>query len=92
MEIFEMKISIAKRLLLVSILMIFTTYNSFSQSVSERRQKEHEAVRNLIHANQNNLKKSESETTKPKSYYPSGENYKLSKTDIIWNVHFENQI
>src|SRR3989339_1875336 len=76
-----MKITISKNSALVLLAAFITVNISLSQSINEKKQREHEAVKNLIHSNTSITQPIlNSELKKPKSRVPSGEKYALSKT------------
>lgn len=52
----------------------------FGQNIDERREREYEAVKNLIHSNTGKLKSISPVTEKSNKYIQQSENYSLSKT------------
>ena len=78
-----MKISNLKTLLLTFILFVFAANILFPQSISERKQREYEAVKNLIHSKKSStlsVSNPSSGIEKPKTFIPASEKYNLSKT------------
>lgn len=85
MEIYEMKISILKNCLMIIITATFFCSISFAQSLTEKKWKEHEAVKNLIEnrMNSNSSQTSNSGIKKSQNYLPSDEKFSLGKTQAV---------